>query len=84
MSDKVKQAPPAAVNHPAPANAFVAMEETILDFWEKSDIFAKSIQKNSPQGNYVFFEGPPTANGMPGIHHVLARSFKDVMPRLKP
>jgi len=74
MSDDKKQ---------SPVNAFVAMEETILDFWDKAKIFEKSIKKDSPQGNFVFFEGPPTANGMPGIHHVLARAFKDVMPRYK-
>ncbi len=74
---------PVAANHPAPANAFVEQEETILDFWEKADIFGKSLRKDSPAGNFVFFEGPPTANGMPGIHHVLARSFKDVLPRFK-
>ncbi len=80
---KAPAVPTATVNHPAPANAFVAMEETILDFWEQAEIFNKSISKKAPKGNFVFFEGPPTANGMPGIHHVLARSFKDVMPRFK-
>ncbi len=70
-------------NKQAPVNAFVGMEETILDFWEKADIFNKTISKDSPQGNFVFFEGPPTANGLPGIHHVLARAFKDVLPRFK-
>jgi len=64
-------------------NAFVAMEESVLDFWDRADIFHKSIDKDSPKGNFVFFEGPPTANGMPGIHHVLARAFKDVLPRYK-
>lgn len=66
-----------------PVNQFVAGEEIVLDFWEKARIFEKSINKNAPQGNFVFFEGPPTANGMPGIHHVLARAFKDVLPRYK-
>jgi len=77
MSDTDKQ------NSSQSKNAFVLMEETTLDFWDKADIFHKSIEKNSPQGNFVFFEGPPTANGMPGIHHVLARAFKDVLPRYK-
>lgn len=77
MSETDKQ------NSAAPKNAFVAMEEAVLDFWDKADIFHKSVKKNSPQGNFVFFEGPPTANGMPGIHHVLARAFKDVIPRYK-
>lgn len=61
----------------------VAAEETVLDFWDRADIFKKSLAKDSPAGEFVFFEGPPTANGLPGIHHVLARSFKDVIPRYK-
>jgi len=67
----------------AAQNPFPAMEEAVLDFWEKAKIFEKSMSKEAPAGNFVFFEGPPTANGIPGIHHVLARSFKDVMPRYK-
>lgn len=64
-------------------NPLVMTEETILDFWDKARIFEKSLKKEAPQGNFVFFEGPPTANGLPGIHHVLARAFKDVLPRFK-
>ena len=64
-------------------NPFPAMEETVLDFWQQADIFKKSLTKPNPAGEFVFFEGPPTANGRPGIHHVLARSFKDVIPRYK-
>jgi len=67
----------------AAQNPFPAMEEAVLDFWEKAKIFEKSMSKEAPAGNFVFFEGPPTANGIPGIHHVLARSFKDVIPRYK-
>lgn len=67
----------------APVNAFVAMEENVLEFWDKALIFDKSVKKSAPNGSFIFFEGPPTANGMPGIHHVLARAFKDVMPRFK-
>lgn len=66
-----------------PSNPFIAMEEAVLDFWDRALIFSKSVKKPAPQGSFVFFEGPPTANGMPGIHHVLARAFKDVMPRYK-
>ncbi len=58
-------------------------EEAILAFWEKEEIFAKSQSKGAPRGEFVFFEGPPTANGKPGIHHIEARSFKDVIPRFK-
>ncbi len=71
-------------NHTAlPVNAFVAMEENVLEFWDKAAIFNKSVKKSAPNGSFIFFEGPPTANGMPGIHHVLARAFKDVIPRFK-
>ncbi|MGI6374026.1 MAG: isoleucine--tRNA ligase [Patescibacteria group bacterium] len=64
-------------------NAFVEREEAILDFWDQAEIFRQSVEKKAPQGNFVFYEGPPTANGRPGIHHVLARAFKDVIPRYK-
>ena len=58
-------------------------EEKVLQFWHENNIFQKTLEKDSPEGEYIFFEGPPTANGRPGIHHVLARSFKDIIPRYK-
>lgn len=58
-------------------------EEEILAFWKEKDIFKKSLEKESPQGEFIFYEGPPTANGKPGIHHLEARSFKDVILRYK-
>ncbi|HRH30723.1 MAG TPA: class I tRNA ligase family protein [Candidatus Paceibacterota bacterium] len=58
-------------------------EEAVLDFWKKEKIFEKSLEKESPKGEFVFFEGPPTANGKPGLHHLEARAFKDVIPRYK-
>ncbi|HUC88767.1 MAG TPA: class I tRNA ligase family protein [Candidatus Paceibacterota bacterium] len=64
-------------------NASVLREEKILEFWKENNIFEKSLIKNSPKGEYVFYEGPPTANGKPGIHHLEARAFKDVIPRYK-
>lgn len=63
--------------------SFPELEREILDFWEREKIFDKSLKKDSPQGEFVFYEGPPTANGKPGIHHVLARAFKDLIPRYK-
>lgn len=60
-----------------------AREESILQFWKDNNIFEKTLIKESPMGDFVFFEGPPTANGRPGIHHVGARSFKDIIPRYK-
>ncbi len=58
-------------------------EEKLLEFWRDQNIFNKTLEKDSPMGEYNFFEGPPTANGRPGIHHVGARSFKDIIPRYK-
>ena len=58
-------------------------EEVVLDFWQKNQIFKKSTEKKSPSGEFVFYEGPPTANGKPGIHHLEARAFKDIIPRYK-
>ncbi len=58
-------------------------EEAVLSFWKENKIFEKSLEKEAPKGKYVFFEGPPTANGKPGIHHLEARAFKDVIPRYK-
>jgi len=61
----------------------VQREENILAFWEKEHIFEKTLTKPAPKGDYVFYEGPPTANGRPGVHHIEARSFKDALPRYK-
>lgn len=55
----------------------------VLDFWKKQNIFEKSITSREGNQPYVFFEGPPSANGLPGIHHVMARSIKDIFCRYK-
>ena len=57
--------------------------EEILQFWKSRDIFEKSISSRDGQASYVFYEGPPSANGMPGIHHVISRTIKDIFPRYK-
>ncbi|MCJ7769873.1 MAG: class I tRNA ligase family protein, partial [Dehalococcoidales bacterium] len=62
---------------------FTQMEEAILEYWRQNDIFARSIEGRKNATRFVFYEGPPTANGSPGIHHVLSRVFKDVIPRYK-
>ncbi|MDD5368887.1 MAG: isoleucine--tRNA ligase [Anaerolineaceae bacterium] len=59
------------------------MEEGVLRQWKAHDIFHQSIRNREGGPEYVFYEGPPTANGRPGIHHVLARAFKDIFPRYK-
>lgn len=58
-------------------------EEKVLQFWKENKIFEKTLEKKSPKGNFVFYEGPPTANGKPGIHHLESRAFKDAIPRYK-
>jgi isoleucyl-tRNA synthetase len=57
--------------------------EDILRFWNANAIFEKSVSTREGQPNFVFYEGPPSANGMPGIHHVMARTIKDIFPRYK-
>ena len=59
------------------------ISDEILSYWEDNDIFIKSIQKSNDKNPFIFFEGPPSANGLPGIHHVLARSIKDIFLRYK-
>lgn len=61
----------------------ILLEAEILRFWKKHDIFHESMKSREGGPEYVFFEGPPTANGKPGVHHVLARVFKDMFPRYK-
>jgi isoleucyl-tRNA synthetase len=58
-------------------------EEKILEFWRENKIFEKSVKQREGSKEFVFYEGPPTANGKPGIHHVEARSFKDAIPRYR-
>lgn len=55
----------------------------ILDYWKKNQVFEKSISNRPASKPYIFYEGPPSANGMPGIHHVMARSIKDIFCRYK-
>ena len=59
------------------------IEDQVLGFWRDHDVFNKTLQMSEGRPLFTFNEGPPTANGRPGIHHVLARSFKDVYPRYK-
>ncbi len=58
-------------------------EEETLKFWKDIDAFKKTLEKDAPKGDFIFYEGPPTANGRPGIHHLEARAFKDAIPRYK-
>ncbi|MCX6736699.1 MAG: class I tRNA ligase family protein [Candidatus Parcubacteria bacterium] len=62
---------------------FVDQEEKILDLWKKEDIFEKSLKQREGKEKFIFFEGPPSANGLPGLHHILARVYKDIICRYK-
>jgi isoleucyl-tRNA synthetase len=57
------------------------LEEEVLRFWKSHRIFEKTTRLREGKPDYVFYEGPPTANGLPGVHHALARAFKDIFPR---
>ncbi len=57
------------------------LEQRMLERWRELEVFARSLEDRAGGEPWVFYEGPPTANGMPGTHHVLARVFKDVFPR---
>ncbi|MEL6636704.1 MAG: isoleucine--tRNA ligase [Bacteroidota bacterium] len=58
-----------------------AIDREILEFWQRQQIFQKSVDQRDPQNSFVFYEGPPSANGKPGIHHVMARTVKDLFCR---
>jgi isoleucyl-tRNA synthetase len=66
-----------------PRVSFPAIEEQVLDRWRERDIFRQSIERRRGGPRWGFYEGPPTANGAPGSHHVLARVFKDIFPRYR-
>jgi isoleucyl-tRNA synthetase len=65
------------------AQSFPALERRVLERWRERDVFHESIRRREGAPPFIFYEGPPTANGRPGSHHVLSRVFKDVFPRYK-
>ncbi len=68
---------------PKVKSAIAQKEEEILAFWQKNDIFKKSLNKPAPKGNYIFYDGPPFATGLPHYGHILASTIKDAVPRYK-
>ncbi|WP_340562229.1 isoleucine--tRNA ligase [Streptomyces sp. GSL17-111] len=60
-----------------------ALEHAVLEFWQEQKIFARTLEASEGRPEWVFYEGPPTGNGMPGAHHIEARVFKDVFPRFR-
>ncbi|NJQ02410.1 isoleucine--tRNA ligase [Streptomyces zingiberis] len=78
------QEQPQSRYRPVPAQVdLVALEHAVLDFWRENTVFARSLEQSEGRPEWVFYEGPPTANGMPGAHHIEARVFKDVFPRFR-
>ncbi|MFT4187292.1 MAG: isoleucine--tRNA ligase [Aeromicrobium sp.] len=74
----------ASAYRPVPAQVdLVALEHEVLDLWEREEAFAATLAERADAPRWTFYEGPPTANGTPGTHHVEARVFKDVFPRFK-
>jgi isoleucyl-tRNA synthetase len=66
-----------------PRASFPELEERVLERWRERDVFAQSIERRQGAPEWGFYEGPPTANGPPGTHHVLSRVFKDIFPRYR-
>lgn len=66
-----------------PAQSFPKLEDSVLERWRERDVFHESLRRREDAPKWVFYEGPPTANGRPGSHHVLSRVFKDVFPRYR-
>ena len=62
---------------------FAQIAGEILDFWKKEKVFEKSVTNREGAASFTFYEGPPSANGTPGIHHVMARTVKDIFCRFK-
>jgi isoleucyl-tRNA synthetase len=67
----------------SPQVDFPRLEEEILGLWERTGTFEKSVRRRPKERPFIFYEGPPTANGRPGFHHALSRAFKDLIPRYK-
>lgn len=76
---KPKVSSPKEASSPRPT--WSSVEDGILADWQRDAILAQVLKRPSPKGNFVFYEGPPTANAAPGVHHVLARVFKDLIVR---
>ena len=74
---------PAAHRPVDPRVSFPELEERVLERWRERDVFAESMRRRRDAPRWGFYEGPPTANGPPGFHHVLSRVFKDIFPRYR-
>jgi isoleucyl-tRNA synthetase len=77
------RAEPPGYRQMAPQVDLPALEHEILARWRERDVFARSLERSASGPSWTFYEGPPTANGRPGTHHIEARVFKDLFPRYK-
>ena len=66
-----------------PRASFPELELVVLERWREREVFAESVRRRAGAPPWGFYEGPPTANGNPGTHHVLSRVFKDIFPRYR-
>ena len=71
------------MRYPGVPETIVGLEEETLSHWTKEDLFQKTLQSNTDSDNFVFYEGPPTANGRPGLHHIISRTIKDLVCRFR-
>ncbi|MCC2631149.1 MAG: Isoleucyl-tRNA synthetase, isoleucyl-tRNA synthetase, partial [Candidatus Paceibacter sp.] len=76
MADETKK-------NPQEKSAIAEREEKILKFWQENEIFQKSLEKDSPKGEFVFYDGPPFATGLPHYGHLIGGTMKDIVPRFK-
>src|SRR6185437_10936563 len=84
MVDDIKQGGEEKLHDiPKPKNPLAAREEEILAFWNDSNIFERSLNKPSPKGEFIFYDGPPFATGLPHYGHMLQSVLKDAIPRYK-
>jgi len=79
--EKVEKSDVARRAYPSQVSATAAREEEMLAFWNEHDIFNKSVEKDAPNGDFVFYDGPPFATGLPHYGHLLAGTIKDAVPR---
>src|SRR6476619_933101 len=83
-SNATTQPVPEPPHRPVDSRAsFPELEERVLARWRERDVFAESLRRRAGAPPWGFYEGPPTANGPPGAHHVLSRVFKDIFPRYR-
>ena len=66
------------MGYPELPGSVTELEEGVLARWEEEDLFHRSLEARRGSPEYVFYEGPPTANGRPGVHHMMARTIKDL------